>query len=39
MFAGFRSGKKMSDYFPIINDALKIAGEEANPWEDAEKNK
>lgn len=26
MFAGFRSGKKMSDYFPIINDALKIAG-------------
>ena len=39
MFAGFRSGKKMSDYFPIINAALKIAGEEANPWEDAEKNK
>ena len=25
MFAGFRSGKKMSDYFPIINDALDIA--------------
>ena len=35
LFDSFRNGKKMSDFFPIINDALKMSGGSSSSWIDS----